>query len=162
MKKLRIYLDTSVVSHLDAPDAPEWEADTRRLWKDIEAGVYDVFISPVVVTEIERCREPKLSRLREQLKLVQYTLLEETGEVLALASQYLDAKILRQKSYDDCQHIAYACVYDCDMVISWNFKHMVNIRTISGVKSVNAMAGYREMPIYTPSFLVGGEKDDDS
>jgi hypothetical protein len=116
----------------------------------------------VVVTEIERCKEPKLSKLREQLRLVQYILLEETDEVLALASQYLDAKILRQKSYDDCQHIAYACVYDCDMVISWNFKHMVNIRTISGVKSVNAMAGYREMPIYTPSFLIQGGIEDDS
>jgi hypothetical protein len=48
------------------------------------------------------------------------------------------------------------------MVISWNFRHLVNIKTISGVKGVNAMAGYREMPIYTPTVLISGGKEDDT
>jgi hypothetical protein len=47
------------------------------------------------------------------------------------------------------------------MLVSWNFKHMVNLTTISGVKSVNALAGYREMPIYTPTMLISGGMDDD-
>jgi predicted nucleic acid-binding protein len=161
MKKLKIYLDTSVISHLDQQDAPERMAETKMLWEEIKAGVYDVFISPVVVTEIERCHEPKLSILRERLQSIQYTLLQETDEVLMLADRYLDTNILRKKSFDDCQHIAYACVFNCDMILSWNFKHLVNHKTISGVKSVNALAGYREMLIYTPTMLIsGGEKDD--
>ena len=53
-----------------------------------------------------------------------------------------------------------SCVYNCDMLISWNFKHLVNYKTITGVRSVNAMAGYREMPIYTPTMLIGGTDDD--
>jgi hypothetical protein len=48
------------------------------------------------------------------------------------------------------------------MVISWNFEHMVNVKTISGVKGVNALAGYKEMPIYTPTILISGGADDDS
>ena len=48
------------------------------------------------------------------------------------------------------------------MIVSWNFKHMVNYRTISGVKGVNALAGYKEMPIYTPTMLVEGGADYDT
>ena len=162
MKKLKIYLDTSVISHLDAPDTPDRQEDTRKLWSSIQAGEFEVFLSPVVIFEVGKCSEPKHSILLDYLGAIQYTELQETDEVLELANRYLDAGILRQKSYDDCQHIAYACVYNCDMVISWNFKHLVNVKTISGVKSVNALAGYREMPIYTPTMLISGGADNDS
>jgi len=48
------------------------------------------------------------------------------------------------------------------MIVSWNFEHMVNYKTISGVKSVNALAGYKEMPIYTPTILISGGAHDDT
>jgi predicted nucleic acid-binding protein len=162
MKKLKIYLDTSVISHLDAPDVPDKEADTKRLWEEIKAGRYEVFISPVVVLELSDCYEPKLSGLLAQMDSICYTTLDETDEILELALKYIDAGILRKKSINDCRHIAYACVSGCDMVVSWNFKHLVNIKTINGVKGVNALAGYREMPIYTPTFFIGGEPEDDT
>ena len=162
MKRLRIYLDTSVISHLDAPDTPEKQEDTRKLWNHIQAGRYEVFVSPVVMAELDDCAEPKKSGLLTWLGSVPYAVLVRTDEVPELATRYLDAGILRKKSFDDCQHIAYACVYNCDMLVSWNFKHMVNIKTISGVKSVNALAGYREMPIYTPTILVSGGADNDT
>ncbi|MCL2048884.1 MAG: type II toxin-antitoxin system VapC family toxin [Defluviitaleaceae bacterium] len=162
MKKLKIYLDTSIVSHLDAPERADWQDDTHRLWSAIQAEEYEVFLSPVVMAEIDGCTEPKLSRLLNYLQKIQYTELKKTGEVTELAKKYLEAGILGKKSFDDCQHIAYACVYNCDMLVSWNFKHLVNIKTISGVKGVNALAGYREMPIYTPTILISGGADDDS
>jgi predicted nucleic acid-binding protein len=162
MQKLKIYLDTSVISHLDQQDAPDLMAETHAFWDRVKAGEYDVFISPVVVTEVDRCEEEKLAHLRGYLQSVRYTLLEETDEVLRLASQYIEANILRPKSFDDCQHIAYACVYGCDILLSWNFKHLVNYKTISGVKKVNSLAGYREMPIYTPTILIGGGTEDDT
>jgi len=162
MKKLKLYLDTSVISHLDAPDVPEKQEDSRKLWALIKSGEYDVYISPIVVLEVDNCPEPKKSFLVSSLKAIRYTLLSETDEVINLAKLYLDAGILREKSFDDCQHIAYACSNDCDMLISWNFKHLVNFKTISGVKSVNARAGYKEMPIYTPTMLVEGGNEDDT
>ncbi|MCL2153468.1 MAG: PIN domain nuclease [Oscillospiraceae bacterium] len=162
MKKLKIYIETSVISHLDAPDRPDWMKDTLRLWELIKAGSYEVFISPVVIAEVMGCAEPKRSFLLERLGEITYTELEETKEVSELAAQYLKAGIMPKKSNRDRQHVAYACVYNCDMVISWNFSHMVNYRTISGVKGVNALVGYREMLIYSPTILIEGGTDDDT
>ena len=162
MKRQKIYLDTSVISHLEAPDRPDWMADTRKLWEYIKAGRYEVALSPVDIQEVNDCKEPKLSALAKHLQEISYTLLEETDEVTDLATRYLNAGVLTEKSFDDCQHIAYACVYNCDMIISWNFKHMVNVNTITGVKGVNALAGYKEMPIYTPTMLISGGIEDDT
>ncbi len=154
MKKLKIYLDTSVISHLDAPDVLSRQADTHKLWEAIKAGEYNVCISPVVLIELDVCAEPKRSGLLAKLGEIDYTELNETDEVLALAARYLEAGILPEKSGRDRQHIAYACVYMCDMIVSWNFKHLVNYKTISSVKGVNAFTGYREMPIYSPTMLI--------
>jgi len=82
--------------------------------------------------------------------------------VLSLAAQYSKAGIMPKRSNRDRQHIAYAVVYNCDIVVSWNFNHMVNHKTISGVKGVNALAGYREMIIYSPTILIEGGTDDDT
>ena len=162
MKKLKIYLDTSVVSHLEAPDHPEWMADTRKLWESIQAGEYDVFISPAVMVELGECSEPKHTDLLEWLSKIDYTELQANDEVLELAEQYLKAGILPKKSTRDRLHIAYACVYNCDMIVSWNFEHLVNYATISGVKAANALAGYKEMPIYSPTMLVLGGVNGDT
>jgi predicted nucleic acid-binding protein len=161
MKKLKIYLDTSVISHLDAPDTPEKMADTLKLWDEIKDGKYKAFISPVVFAEIGQYQEPKRSFLLNKLRAIPFTTLQESDEVSELAAQYVTSNVLRGKSFDDCQHIAYACVHSCDMIISWNFKHIVNYKTISGVKSVNAMSGYAEMLIYSPTILISGGTDDE-
>jgi predicted nucleic acid-binding protein len=84
MKRLKIYLDTSVISHLDAPDVPDREADTKRLWEEIRKGTFEVFISPVVMEELERCPDPKSSFLLEQLNSVQHTILQITRDVAEL------------------------------------------------------------------------------
>jgi len=59
MKKTKIYLDTSVISHLDAPDTPEKMQDTLRLWERIQTGKYEVVLSEVVFDELDGCSEPK-------------------------------------------------------------------------------------------------------
>ena len=158
MKRLKLYFDTSIVSHLDAPDVPEKEADTKRLWERVKAGEFEVFISPVVTVEVDNCKEPKRSFMQAELQAIPHTLLEETAEVFSLADQYVAAGILRPRDYNDCLHIAFTRVYNCDMLISWNFTHLVNVKTINGVKSVNALAGYDETRIYPPTMLIGGDK----
>lgn len=61
--KLKIYLDTSVISHLMQEDVPEKMADTRKLWEMFQKGVYDVCLSTVTLQEIDDCPEPKRSSL---------------------------------------------------------------------------------------------------
>ena len=119
-----------------------------------------MFISPVVTAELMDCSEQKKNVLLNYMNEIGYTELPKTEEVVELARRYLDADILQPKSFDDCLHIAYACVYNCDMLVSFNFKHLVNFKTIMGVKSVNAMVGYKEMPIYSPTMLIGGNNND--
>ena len=139
MKKLKIYLDTSVISYLDQQDAPEKMADTLKFWEKLQTEEFDVFISPVVIEELKRCDTKKYSYLQEYLNKVSISSLPKNDEIESLARLYIKNGILTEKSADDCLHIAYACVHNCDMIVSWNFKHIVNYKTISGVKSVNAV-----------------------
>jgi predicted nucleic acid-binding protein len=160
VKKLRVYLDTSVISHLDAPDVPEREADTKRLWEDIKAGKYEAVLSNVVFDEVNDCDEPKRSFMREEIAEIEHTLVDVGVRGVEVASRFVDLGILRQKSFDDCQHIAAAIISGCDAIVSWNFKHIVNHKTMMGVKAVTALEGYDDLLIYTPSILIGGEHND--
>ena len=74
-----------------------------------------------------------------------------------LTNKYMEYDVLKEKSRDDCRHIALATINDCDYIISWNFKHFVNIRTIDKVQAVNKLFGYREIKIVPPPMLLGGE-----
>ncbi|MDR0868154.1 MAG: PIN domain nuclease [Planctomycetota bacterium] len=160
MKKLKIYLDTSVVSMLDQPDAPERMADTRSFWERIKNGDYDIVISSVVTQEIGNCEPEKKRLLTDYLGEIKYEFIEVGGEMVKIAEQLVDLRILKQKSFDDCRHIAAAIVANCDAICSWNFKHIVNPKTMSGVKAVTALNGCRDLLIYTPASLVKGDEYD--
>lgn len=155
MRKPKIYLDTSVISHLSQPDAPEKMQDTLSLWKCICDGMYDVYVSGATMREISACKPEKLEILLQFLSEIQYTIIEETEEIRDVAEMIIALGILRPKSYDDCIHIASAVVTSCDYIISWNFKHMVNIKTVNGVRAISNLHGYKPIDIVPPSaFLV--------
>lgn len=154
MRKLKLYLDTSTISHLFANDTPEKMAETKLLWKGFISGKYKVFISQVVIDEIKNCPEPKQSNMIEQLSLINFEILAETEEVKNLALEYIKGGVLKAKSIADCRHIAHAVVYNCDAIISWNFEHLVNIKTINKVKVVNAVHHYGEMKILPPTMFL--------
>ena len=118
MRKLKVYLDTSVISHLMQEDVPEKMADTLQLWELFREGVYDVYLSTVTLEEVSACPEPKRSQLREYMAQISYTTLDITGEALGVAQKMVDLGILTSKSYDDCQHIGAAVVNECDCIIS--------------------------------------------
>ena len=105
MRKLKVYLDTSVISHLLQDDVPEKMADTRQLWEMFKDGKYDVYLSTVTLREIEKCSEPKKTQLIDCLNEIQFTTLDITDDVVAMAEKIIDMGILTQKSFDDCQHI---------------------------------------------------------
>lgn len=157
MKKMKIYLDTSVISYLDQQDAPERMAETRQLWEQIKAGKYDVVISNVVIGEINRCKEPKRDILMAYLKEIEYEAAEIDDRIVEIAGRFVDLGFLREKSFDDCRHIAAAIMSGCDVIVSWNFKHIVNPKTVRGVKAVTALEGRSDVLIFSPSSLIGGE-----
>ena len=157
---LKIYLDTSVISHLQAPDTPEKMQDTVKLWEDIKNGRYDVYVSNTTIGEINECREPKRSFMLEKLKEIDLTIVDAETEVEELSQEFIRLGILKEKSLDDCMHIATALLLECDVIVSWNFKHIVNDKTIEGVKTISQTRKLNGIKIYCPSILIGGNDDE--
>ena len=85
MRKLKIYLDTSVISHLQQEDAPEKMADTLRLWNMIQEEVFDVVMSDVVFDELDDCPEPKRSYLAAFLGQINYERVLSDDDTVILA-----------------------------------------------------------------------------
>lgn len=160
VKRLKVYLDTSVISHLLAEDTPQKMAETRKLWLELVAGKYEAVLSNVTIAELTKCKEPIRTRLFEELDRISYTLVEETEESLSLTDSYMQFGVLREKSRDDCRHIAVASMESCQYIVSWNFKHFVNIKTIIKVQAVNKLLGYPEVTILPPSMLIEGDDDE--
>jgi len=158
-KKTKIYLDTSVISCLQVPETPERMADTLHLWEELKANMYDVYISDITIDEINDCPEPKRSFMLDELKKISLTVIEAETKVDDLAQEFIRMGILKEKSIDDCRHIATALLAKCDIIVSWNFKHIVNDKTIEGVKIISRTKGFDGIKIYCPSILTGGNDE---
>lgn len=157
-RKIKVYLDTSVISYLDQQDAPEQMKETREVWERIKAGQYDVFISDVVLRELADCKdEAKRDLLIGHLAEIKYNLITVDDDIAKLAEKIVIKGVLKQKNIDDCQHIAAAILSDCDIIVSWNFKHIVNVKTIRGIKVITTVEGYKDLLIYQPTALLNEE-----
>ena len=158
MRKWKVYLDTSVISYLEQEDAPERMAATKELWRLFCEGRYEICLSAVTLQEIMACPEPKRGKLLDYLKQIQYTDLEITEEVRVLSRKIISMGILTNKSLDDCRHIAVALVGNCDFLVSWNFKHLVNVRTVNGVRAIANLEHYKAIDIINPTSLLYEEE----
>jgi predicted nucleic acid-binding protein len=157
MRKIKLYLDTSVLSHMFAEDVPEKTEQTKLFWRELSGGKFEVFVSAITLDEIEQCAEPKCSKMIGKLKEIAYTIQPRTKEVIELANAYIKNGVLTSKSQDDCMHIASAVIANCDIIVSWNFKHLVNYKTIGGVKVVNSMNYYKAIEIMSPNMIIEEE-----
>ena len=155
MRKLRIYLDTSVISHLEQEDVLEKMEQTRKVWEILKTGKYEVVISDMVLAEINECKEPKRNILNSYLAEINYERVPITQETEEIANEIIDDGILNSKSFDDCLHIASAILSDCNIILSWNFKHMVNVNTINGIRRITFAKRYDNIDIYAPYVLLG-------
>ena len=158
MNKIKIYLDTSVISYLEAEDTPEKMRDTLDFWRELEKDKYLVTISDLTIAELTKCPEPKRTLLFEYLSAINFDEVQETQETIALSDEYLKQRVLNPRSRDDCRHIAIATIIGCKYIVSWNFKHFVNIKTINKVQAVNKLMEYDEISILPPSMMMEGEE----
>jgi len=157
VRKLKIYLDTSVISHLQQEDVPEKMEETRELWEQFKQREdIEIVISDLVLTELSRCSTEKLLFLSNELSKIDYTETQVSDDERELASIYLQNGVLRQKSIDDLMHIAAAALSGCHYIVSWNFKHFVNPKTIKAVNMINLSLNLPHMEIFSPSMMLGG------
>jgi predicted nucleic acid-binding protein len=152
-RKIKVYLDTSVISHLDQPEKPVEQEETFELWDNIVADAFDVCMSQVVMDELDECDEQKRLILYSYIDMIKFTLLPKDDEVLKLAYTIIDNGILPQKCMDDCMHIAAAVIAKCDFLLSWNLKHLARHKTNKGIRSIVIPKYHSELLIITPKQL---------
>ncbi|MBU2599813.1 PIN domain-containing protein [bacterium] len=158
MRKLKIYLDTSVINFLFADDAPEKRDITKALFEEISQGKYEVYISELVIAEIFNTEdEEKKRKLLDIIQTYQPKELSGSEEVFHLTEKYLKAKIVPKRFEEDAIHIAYAVINDIDVLISWNMRHIVRLKTRWGVNSINKIEGYKEIELISPEEVIEDE-----
>ncbi len=138
-------------------DVPEKMRETRELWQQFKVREdVEIIISDVVIKEILQCKEPKRSFMLKKLAQIDYTFVHTTDDEENLANIYLQNGILKEKSLDDLTHIATAALNGCRYIVSWNFKHFVNPKTIDTVNAANLLLGLPQMSIFSPTMMLGG------
>lgn len=148
--KLRVYVDTSVVGgYFD----DEFSEDTKPFFDRINRGEVIIVLSSLL--EAELARAPKFVRdLFESLQEECIERIEITEEARKLADTYIEAKVVGKTSKADCQHIAMATIAKVDVLVSWNFKHIVNLDKIRGYNGINYQQGYAMIEIRTPKEII--------
>lgn len=127
---------------------------TRKLFIEIRERRHRAFISDLVLREISKASAPKKNKLLSLIRTYDLPWLEVNKECIGLADNYMQKRIFPAKYRDDGLHIATATVHGIDVVVSWNLKHMVKLRTRREVKAVNIFEGYKEIEICTPMEVI--------
>lgn len=152
MKKLRVYLDTSVIGGCFDE---EFKEASLALMDFIRVGLYTGLISTITTEELRPAPEHVRAVLAE-LNQEQLTYLPDSDEVADLAAAYMKEEIVTPTYRNDATHVAFATVHDADVIVSWNFRHIVNLKKIEAFNSVNIREGYRWIEIRTPKELIYG------
>lgn len=123
MKK-RIYIDTSVFGgYFD----DEFAEHTIPLFNRLKNDEFILLFSTVTQEELENAPD-EVKELVKSLKIELTEFLDTTDEVVDLAAEYIAERVVGQTSYADCLHIALATINRADFLVSWNFKHIVNVQ----------------------------------
>ena len=144
--KQRIYIDASVVGgYFD----DEFSADTFSFFKRVTNGELTIIVSDLLEAELLRAPE-FVKELLQSIPEQQIEKVRLSPEASDLADKYIDAKVVGRTSRADCQHIAIATLCKADVLVSWNFKHIVNLERIRGYNGINYQMGYNMIEIRTP------------
>ena len=151
MRRETLYLDTSVPSAYYDERAKERQDSTIKFWKDTLPN-YRVYISEITVKELEDTKDETLRRKFKTL-IKSFKVLKANKRIRDLANAYIQRGVFPEKYVDDALHVAVASFYDISYVVSWNFEHLVKVKTRKSVNLVNILKGYREIEIVSPQEL---------
>ncbi|MDR0791485.1 MAG: hypothetical protein LBE47_02985 [Methanomassiliicoccaceae archaeon] len=154
MRIPKIYLETSVFNFFFTDDAPDKTADTISLFEEIRNGMYQPFTSVHVIEEIDNASDEKKRKMYGLISDHGVTILQKDDEAIRLADEYVKEGIIPVKYGTDALHIASATVNDLDVIVSWNFRHIVKRKTVIMTESVNLRNGYKKIGIYSPTEVI--------
>jgi hypothetical protein len=152
----RVYIDTSVVGGYFES---EFEEATIPFFGMVCDKKIRLLASELLEAELLRAPQ-KVRDFWDSLPQEQIDYVELTDDVILLSDKYIEEKVVGKTSRADCQHIAFATLNHADVLVSWNFKHIVNLERIRGYNSINIREGYPAIEIRTPRELISyGNKE---
>jgi predicted nucleic acid-binding protein len=137
LKPLKIYLETTVFNFIFADDSPDKRQDTIKLFDEIKRGKYIPYTSNYVLQELLKAEEPKKSKMVNLIEEYKVNFLEADENAEILADKYISEEIIPMRYRTDGLHIAIATINDLDIIVSYNFQHIVKLKTIMGTERVN-------------------------
>ena len=152
-RQIKVYADTSVYGGVFDDEFAE---ASSTFFDMVRTGQFILFISEVVHQELKVAPVGVSALFQEILPYCQ--LAEISENALELQRAYLEEGVLSEKWYDDALHVALATVIECDVIISWNFKHIVNFQKIPLFNAVNVLHGYRAIAIHSPLEVINYEE----
>jgi hypothetical protein len=147
---MKLYLETTVPNFLFADDAPEKRRATEVFFQWLRITSDELYASQLVKDELDLAPEPKRSRMLRALADLHVVMLPVPVEAAVLAGQYVREKVLPAQYHNDALHVATAVCQRLDVVVSWNMKHLVNVRRIQRINAVNDQRGWPAIRIHTP------------
>jgi predicted nucleic acid-binding protein len=143
MRKLKMYLDSSIIIFSDAREATEYKDITQEFFEHY-LDEYDVYISEILLLELNKMthikRKETLFNILSNYDLNVYA--EFTDEIEDLANHYIMEGAILEKNLEDALHVAFATYYEFDILLSWDYKNIVNIRKQLQVNAINETQGY--------------------
>ena len=164
MRKWRVYLDTSVINFLFADDAQAHQAITLEFF-DQRLEQFEVFISDVVLFEIGKTQDPgKKAVLFETVRKYNLTTImvreNKMAEITLLADKYISAGVIPSRKRQDALHIAICTVFEFDVLLSWNFRHLANFQKQVQINALNETSGYlKKLHLLTPLEVMDENND---
>jgi predicted nucleic acid-binding protein len=152
----RFYFDTSVFGGIFDE---EFETESQLLFDMVHNGIVRCVYSELSEKELQNAPD-RVKAFFQELNIAQVERIQITEECYQLAKMYIDEKVVGRTSFDDCLHIAAATLNKVDILVSWNFKHIVNIFRIRGYNSVNLKLGHGTLEIRSPREIVSNDNED--
>jgi hypothetical protein len=155
MQTIRVHIETSVWSFAFAQDAPESRADTGVFFDLCRKRSYEPYISDAVLSEIQFAPVPLRNRLKGLLRDVGPVLLPWLPEADDLSDAFVRARAVPPSKPQDARHVAIAVVHGLDVLVSWNFRHIVNLRREERFNAVALLEGYHHgLRVVSPKELL--------
>ncbi len=153
MVKLKVYIDTSVIDGCFDEEFSKW---SNKLFEEFKSGHKIAVISELVIEELKDAPTNVKNKLKE-IPNEFLIITENSDSMVQLAEKYLEQRIISNNFKDDALHIATATILNVDVLVSWNFKHIVNFNRIKQFNGVNLLCGYREIDIRSPREIINNE-----
>jgi predicted nucleic acid-binding protein len=160
MRKVQLYIETSVWSHWYADDAPERREATREFLRCCRNSPdrFGTCISAFVLDELRDSPGELAVQLEALVQDLAPSILEPGPDVYELAQAYVDLAVLPVGKLADRLHVALATVAEVDILVSWNYRHLVNVNRREKINAANRFAGYtKRLEIVTPLEVFGDE-----